>query len=910
MFPPVLIRWFARHWKPKRGRRPLTTRSFAAYAEASIIGIVAALSAVFLKYGSGWLGTLRVQTASELPPWLVLPVFGVCLGYLAGWMVETFAPEAAGGGVPRVKASLASMKTRLSWRAAFVKLFASIITIGSGITMGRQAPTVHVGASLAGGLSRWVPTSPVHRRQIIAAGAAAGLAAAFNAPISGVLFVIEELLHDLSGLTLGTAIMASFIGGVVSRLLGGHNLELTIELTKYESSFFLPEIPFYLILGILAGVFAALFHKCLLVSIKIYHKLGLSLPLRVALAGLITGIVVAFLPEGFRNNTGLREFIVTGESSILKAVVVFLVHFCLTSIAFGSGAPAGLFGPSLILGSSLGYGIGRIAELIMPGISPETYALAGMGAFFSGFSKVPITAIVIIFEITADFDLVLPLMIGSVISYIIANKIAPGSLNDKLLELKGIKLQKQNPADNILSELTVQDVMHRRVKTLSSQMTVDEALQSFSHSQYRGFPVVESDRVVGIVTQTDLQKIGDRDGVNSLTEIMTPEPITVTPIQSLRDILCILDHHEISRLPVVDRKRLVGIITRTDIIRATAHYFNGETTPIFTKKEPSYLVYQTQSPSIGKGRLLVPVANPETATILMKMAIAIARDRDYEIECLQLILVPERTPPAETKVDTTKSHKLLDLAQALTQQYKIPVHTQIRVTHDISQAILETINQRHIDLILMGWKGKTFTPDRIFGGIVDTIIRQATCEVIIVRPGKTNTKSLPSADSYSSVRLLPPTASSHRLLPPAKSYRSVANITFNSWLIPMAGGLNAKAGIKLLPALVTLADRQPKIRLTRIFKSSESKPDMKALREEVCQSIRDRGLSSKIQAAPVEAKSVPAGVIHLVKQENYDVVIVGASREGMLQKAIKQNIPDAIAVGVDSTVILVREAMN
>lgn len=884
MSPPLLTRWFPRHWRSRRGL-PFANRSFAAYVEASIIGIFAALSAVFLKYGSGWLGTLRVRTASEFPPWLVLPLIGVSLGYLAGWMVEKFAPEAAGGGVPRIKASLGCIKTRLSWRVAFVKLFASIITIGSGITMGRQAPTVHVGASLAGGLSRWIPNSPIHRRQMITAGAAAGVAAAFNAPIAGVLFVVEELLHDLSGLTLGTAIIASFIGGVVSRLLGGHRLELNLELTQYTSSFSVPEIPFYLILGILAGVFAALFHHSLLKSIKVYQKLGISLSLRVALVGLISGTVIAFLPESFRNNAGLREFITTGNSSILKAAAVFVTHFCLTTIAFGSGAPAGLFGPSLMLGSSLGYGIGRITELFLPGISLTTYALAGMGAFFSGFSKVPITAIVIIFEITRDFNLVLPLMIASVISYVIADKIAPGSLNDKLLELKGIKNQKQNSVENILGELTVEDVMHPRVQSLSPEMTFDEVFQAFSRSQYRGFPVLESGKLVGIITQIDLQNVGDCDGKILLREIMTPKPITVTPTQNLSNVLCILDRYKISRLPVLEGKRLVGIITRTDIIRASAKHFNGEQAAI--QEEASYMVYQTQSPSTGRGRLLVPIANPETATTLIEIATAIARDRNYEIEYLQIILVPRHHSPAETEVDTTKSHKLLKLAEAFKKHYKIPVHTQIRVSHDVAQTILETIQERHIDLLLMGWKGNTSTPGMIFGNTVGKIIRQAICEVVVVKPGKINTKSLL----------------------PNRFHSPVTNLSFKRWLIPIAGGVNAKVGIKLLPALVTLADR-PNIRLTRIFKPSENKPDMTGLEEEVRHLIHSRELSSKVTAAPFEAKSVSAGIINLAKKEHYDVVVVGASREGMLQQSIKQNIPDAIALGVDSTVILVRGAMN
>ena len=279
-------------------------------------------------------------------------------GFLAGWLVQRFAPEAAGSGIPQVKATLANVPLNLSWRVAIVKLFSAIIALGSGITLGRQGPTVQVGAGLAAGMSRWVPTSPDHRRQMIAAGAGAGLAAAFNAPIAGVLFIVEELLQDLSGLTLGTAIIASFIGGVVSRLLGGGSLDLNLELTRHSSQFSLPEIPFFLLLGLLAGLLGALFHQGLLFSIKIYRRLHVSLSLRVALAGLISGLIVAMLPQNFRDNTGLRESIITGEANSSLAAIAFVAQFILTLVAFGSGAPGGLFAPSLILGSTLGYLVG------------------------------------------------------------------------------------------------------------------------------------------------------------------------------------------------------------------------------------------------------------------------------------------------------------------------------------------------------------------------------------------------------------------------------------------------------------------------------------------------------------------------------------------------------------------------
>jgi CIC family chloride channel protein len=902
---PFLNQYIRTVWQPRRG---------LAIAEACIIGLVAALCAVCLKFGSGWLGTWRVHGSQVLPAWLFLPAVGLGFGFLAGLLVERLAPEASGSGIPHVKASLANIPVKLSWRVAIVKLLSAMIALASGITLGRQGPTVQVGAGLAAGMSRWVPTSPDHRRQMIAAGAGAGLAAAFNAPIAGVLFVVEELLQDLSGLTLGTAIIASFIGGVVSRLLGGRSLLLNLELTQSSSSFSIIEIPFYMVLGVLAGLLAALFNCGLIESIKIYRRLHISLPLRVALAGFISGIVIAFLPPSFRDNTGLREFVIAGQANAPIAVIAFLAQFLLTLVAFGSGAPGGLFAPSLILGSCLGYIVG-VVEFQLFGLgSPTTYALAGMGAFFSAVSKVPITAIVIVFEMTTDFNLVLPLMIGSVTSYLVADKLMPGSLYTKLLHLSGINIENALPVEGALTKLTAKDVMQRRVETLDAEMSVEEVVQAFSRSHHRGFPVVEQGKLVGIVTQTDLLKIRDRNLAKDtpLREIMTPQPVTVTPIHNLSNVLYLLDRHQISRLPVVEGRRIIGIITRADIIRAEADSLNCQTREHGPQPEPSYVVYQTRSPSIGRGRLLVPVANPETAATLLQMAAAIARDRHYEIECLQVILVSRQRSPAETPVRTAKSRRLLRNAEVLGKKWKIPVHTQIRVTHDIAHAILETIQERHIDLILMGWKGSTSTPGRIFGDVVDTVIRQATCEMVLVKLGKTQ-ESIINNQRLSLLHLFPTPPLSHSPSPhlpiPPSPHLPLPPPQFNSWLVPMAGGPNARAAIKLLPALVTLGN-DPKIRLTRVFKPSESEPDMKVLEEAIRMLVRRQKSSSTVVAAPVQADSVTEGVINLVKTEHYDVVVLGASREGLLQQAMKGNIPEVIASGVDSTVILVRGAIN
>ncbi|WP_414621564.1 chloride channel protein [Calothrix sp. CCY 0018] len=420
------LQWLRRFLPPKR---------FAIF-EACLIGLVTGISAILLRIGTGWLGTWRVHSSYILPAWLVLPAIGLFFGFVAGTLIERLAPEAYNGGIIQVKAALSGSTIALDLRVAFVKFMSALLVVSSGMPLGWDEPVVHISSAFSAQISHWISSSASQRRYMIAVGAGAGLAAAFNAPITGILFVGEGLLQDLSGLSLGTAIIASFIGAVVFRLFGGRSLQLNLELIESTSSFTITELPFYLFLGISAGLLAALFRKGLLLSLSYYRKLPVGLPLRIALAGLISGIIIAVLPETFRiNNTGLRQFINTGDLSVYRVALVFTAQFILTLVAFGSGAPGGLFAPSLILGSCLGYLVGFVEFQILGISSPNTYALVGMGAFFSAVFRVPITAIMIIFEITNDFNLVLPLMIGSVVAYWIAESIASGSIYDAVLAL-------------------------------------------------------------------------------------------------------------------------------------------------------------------------------------------------------------------------------------------------------------------------------------------------------------------------------------------------------------------------------------------------------------------------------------------------------------------------------------------
>lgn len=854
-----------------------------AILEACLIGLVSGLASVLLKQGVGWMGNWRLSTAHHAPAWAVLPAIGLFGGLLAGWLIERVAPEASGSGIPQVKAALGGVSIALNARVALIKLSATLLTLGSGLNLGRQGPTVQIGAAIGAQLSAWVPTSPIHRRQLIAAGAAAGLAAGFNAPIAGVLFVVEELLQDVSGLTLGTAILASFVGAVVSRLLGGQGFNVSHSLDM-ATRFTAQEIPLFLVLGILAGALGALFSRGILFSLAINRQtLKLSLPLRISFAGLVTGAALAVLPSALRDSTTLQEVWITSELGWQITALIFVTKFILTLVAFGSGAPGGLFAPSLILGSALGFLTSYAAQSLQTivqiplGVELDqgfivTSALTGMGAFFSAVTRGPITAIVIVFEMTTDFNLVLPLMIGSVTAYLVAEGIYGGSIYKHLLAWNGIELQPDSEIDTRLSGLTAKDLMQERVETLPSEMRLDQAIQAFAKSHHRGFPVVEDGKLVGIVTETDLSFIAERQLAHDqvLKAIMTPNPVTVDPGDPLSQVLYLLNRYDISRLPVVDRRKLVGIITRADIIRAESEKLSAFTGAATPQRDPSYVVYQTRAPSTGKGRMIVPIANPQTADTLLQLAAAIARDREYELECVQVISVARHRAPDETVVSTAVSRRLLKKATRLGKQWKIPVHTQVRVTHDTAQAILEATKERHGDMVIMGWKGNTSTPGRVFGSIVDTIVRQASCDVVLIKLPDKPTK-------------------------------------FERWLIPTAGGPNSRQAIRLLPALVRLS-RQPEICLCQVHHPNRGLIDSSVL-DQALKYLVDR-LSCPVAIMPICSRSVSDAVIDLVQNDQCDVIVLGATRERLLQQVIQGDIPSTIARHCDCTVILVREAIS
>ena len=868
-----LTQWFkSRHF----GRNSVDSRY--ALLEAGIIGFFAAIAALLIKQGVNGLGSWRLQSVQDYGAIWVLPLEGFAFCGLAGWIVQRFSPAAAGGGIPQVKAALARYPMDLSWRVAVVKLLGTVLILGGGMTLGRRAPTVHIGAALAGQLSRWLPTSPEHRRQMIAAGAAAGLAAGFTTPIAGVLFVVEELMRDVSSLTLETAIVASFVGAVTSLILQAKNLSFPHQLSESLTIYFSPaDIPFYIVLGAIAGILGAVFNKGILLSQQLHRRMNLSLPWRLAWVGCFSGTVIALMPPFFQDNAALKDFVILGEINQSQILLAFVAHFFLTMLAYSADAPGGLFAPALVMGSALGYLVGGMSDLWLQTSQEATYALAGMGAFFTSVVRVPVTAIVIVFELTGNFNIVLPLMVTCAVSYVVAESIFPRSLYEHLLEAKGIHLTEENPNNDFLLTMTAQQVMQREVESLEVNQTLADILPIMSQSHHRGFPVIEAGRLVGVFTQTDLANARSQPCQTLVREMMTPNPITVLPDAPLSDVLYLLNRYQLSRLPVIENHKLIGIITRTDIIREEVTQLGGQ---LSFKPIPAYTAYQTRSPAIGNSRILLPILNPLLANPLFAITAAIAAENQAEIDCLTVIKTPQACPPSEFLTPTQEARKVLQRLERLARHQHLLVNTQILLAHNITDAILETIRDRQIKLLVLGWQGFQGNSNRIFGSIVDNLIEKAPCDLLLIKPGKDD-HGYPLHLSAS-----------------------------GKWLISVAGGPNMERAFNLLPDLLSLYPNRdsPEILLSKVYSPKDeisNYDDLQILTERLKNS-----LSQPITSVPLCSPSISDAIISLAESRRCEVVILGSSREGLLQNILHGNIPFSVANQVESTVLIFRSAFS
>ncbi len=500
---------------------------------------------------------------------LLLPAIG---GLIVGVVMYRFVGEERHHGVAGIIEAVALAGGRLRYRRIPIKTVAASISIGAGASVGPEDPSVQIGANLGSFLGQVLRQSDDRTRTLVAAGAAGAIAAAFNAPIAGIFFALELIIGELGGGLFGSITLAAVISAVFTRAVSG--VEPAFHVPAYEFSSPL-ELPFYFILGLLAGIIAALYIRAIYKAQDIFHGLKAPRWIKPAIAGAIVGTVGIFLPQIFGVGYDTIGQILNGQVTSFGLLMALLIaKLFLTPISIGGGFPGGVFAPSLFLGAALGAAFGSIVQLAVPGypILPAAFAMVGMAAVLAGAVHAPLTAIILLFEMTNDYRIILPVMLTVVVSLIVAQRLQHDSVYEVGLARKGIRLQRGRDVE-VLDTITVSEVMQTKLSPLLESDPTSVASEVFAQTRHHGLPVVNhGGELVGILTVQDIERVhSDGPVPQTIGEVCTHELLTAFPDETIGAALRRMSTRDIGHLPVVARdnvRQLLGMLGRTDLVRA------------------------------------------------------------------------------------------------------------------------------------------------------------------------------------------------------------------------------------------------------------------------------------------------------------------------------------------------------
>jgi len=538
---------------------------------ALLVGVGGGFFAVFFRWMIGVFQSLFFGVVASRGPLLTIltPALG---GLLVGPLIYFLAREAKGHGVPEVMEAVALRAGRIRSRVVLVKSIASALSIGSGGSVGREGPIVQTGSALGSTIGQFFRLSDRRIRLLVGCGAAAGIAATFNAPVAGVIFALELILKEFTATAFYHVVIASVAASVVGRAAFGNVPAFQVP----EYSLIDPmELALYALLGVIAAVLARVFIRVLYGCEDLADRVG-SVPewVKPAAGGLIIGAIGLSRPEVFGVGYEAIEGALLGSMPLALMAGLVVLKIAATSITVGSGGSGGVFAPSLFIGAMLGGTFGQIVHEAFPLSTAVAgaYALVGMGALFAGTSQAPITAVLIIFELTYDYRIILPLMVACVISTAVARALSGDTIYTLKLRRRGVDLRGGRDV-GILERLTVAEALSGRLDTVRVGMTLREVVSLMQETRHNGFPVVDdAGRLKGVVTLSDIRRTpmpGRLD--RRVEEVMSPDPIAVTPGDSLAEAMHKMTENDLGRLPVVspeDPSRPVGILTRSNVIRA------------------------------------------------------------------------------------------------------------------------------------------------------------------------------------------------------------------------------------------------------------------------------------------------------------------------------------------------------
>ncbi len=568
---------------------------------ATIIGAGTALGAVFFIELISWVEKALYYHLPQVWPdlgrgWYILaPVIG---SLIAGPIIAFFSPEAKGHGVPEVMEAIALRGARIRPRVVVAKVAASAACIGSGGSAGREGPIVQVGAAFGSTLAQWFKLSESRTRNLVAAGAAAGIAATFNAPIAGVLFALEVILGELALRDLSSVVLSAVTASTIARTLLGDRPAFGIPFYATRSAW---EILIYLLLGVVGAVIGVLFIRVLYFTEDVFDNWQFPAWLKPAVGALLLGIMGFLYPQilglGFVPTDELRlgvplhenlphvfgsgfpviEDALLGNLSLTLMVVLILLKLAATALTLGAGNSGGVFAPALFMGAMTGGTFGWVVHRLFPAVAAGagSYATVGMAAVFAAAARAPLTAIMIVFELTDDYRILLPLMAAVVVAVVIAERMEPESIYTLKLVRRGIRLFRGRDMD-VLASVKVAEVMESNPVTVSPDVPASSLGGLFLQTNCHAFPVVDDQgNLWGMVSLGDYRRaVGNNPNASpalKVRDIAVRSIVVAYPEETLRDVAQRMAPRDLSRLPVVDRKnprKLLGVIRRNDIVHA------------------------------------------------------------------------------------------------------------------------------------------------------------------------------------------------------------------------------------------------------------------------------------------------------------------------------------------------------
>lgn len=506
-------------------------------------------------------------------PWymkLIPPIIG---GSLVGPIVYFFAREAKGHGVPEVMEAVTLRGGILRKRVVLIKALASAICIGSGGSVGREGPIVQIGSAIGSTFGQILGVSAERMRTLVGCGAAAGIAATFNAPIAGAMFALEIVLGEFGIATFSPIVVSSVMATVVSRIyLGDYPAFIVPHYTLVS----IWEIFPYMVLGIIAGVIGAVFTITLYKTEDLFDSIKIPDYAKASIGGLMIGVIGVFFPHVFGVGYDATGLALLERLTWYMVLSLIFMKILATSITIGSGGSGGIFAPSLFIGSMTGGAFGYLVHLMFPSVTATSgaYSLVGMGAVVAGATHGPFSAILILFEMTGDYKIILPLMLSCIISSIIAMHIKDGSIYTLKLIRRGVNIQSGKEV-NIMKSLLVKDIMATKVETIPEDMSLRKLLNFTLSSKHSCFPVVDRDGLLtGIITFQDFKEILFEESLKDLIvakDLLVSNVITITQDENLDDALKKMGFRGIRQIPVVDKnnpRKVIGILARADIFAA------------------------------------------------------------------------------------------------------------------------------------------------------------------------------------------------------------------------------------------------------------------------------------------------------------------------------------------------------